>query len=146
MPYSKPKTFLVGTISCNEFFIYPVISHQSPLVMISRKPDFKDVRKRTVFEDLTLGKMAVIIKDRSVLGKLRIKSLSRFVLQQKIFLNITHPQLLTNQAFRSLSIFLPKRYPRTTSAREVLLSSCMHRKHLPWHRSALQWHIPLGLP
>ena len=75
------KLFLVSRISRDKSLVNPEISHQTPLIMVARKPDLEKVGEWLVFKDLTLGKVTVVVEDRHILCVIEIKLLRGFILE-----------------------------------------------------------------
>jgi hypothetical protein len=49
------ELFLIGLAPRNIFLVYAIITHKSPLVVVSCKPDLENIVEALVFKDLLLG-------------------------------------------------------------------------------------------
>ena len=69
-----------------QFFRYAVIAHQPPFVVIAAEPDFGDIVKPFVFQNLLFRKVAMIVENRHIFRVSFVKFYRRFVFKKKIIL------------------------------------------------------------
>ena len=65
-------------------------AHGAPFVMVAFQPDFKKVFELAVGGDVARRNVAMVVKNRLVLGVLVVKFAGRFGAQQKIFVDEWH--------------------------------------------------------
>ena len=74
---------------------YSICTHRAPFIVISLKPDFREIAETMIVRDLFRRKMAVIIQDRLIGSVLTIQMAGGFCPQQKVFRNESHIDDLT---------------------------------------------------
>ena len=68
--------------------------HRAPFVVIAFQPNLKEVSELAVFGDVARGEMIVVVEDRLRFSKVVIQSASGFGLQQKVFVDEFHDDVV----------------------------------------------------
>ena len=79
--------FIVGSVSCNVFFLYAAGAHETPFIMVAAQPDLSDILKLTILSDFPGVNVAVVVKYRCVLCIVVEQLLRCFGFQQKVFVH-----------------------------------------------------------
>ena len=75
----RQKFFLVARVARDILFIYAEVAHQTPFVVIPAQPDFIDIGKGFVFENLLFGQVTMIVENGHIFRVVVIQLICRLV-------------------------------------------------------------------